>query len=255
VPWPQIFLAVLTIGGGVALAGSLLVRLSGADWRTARRLAGAPITTVEDATTAARAGNGSNRPVQLRGRVRCPDPIITAAGERLAIIHRDVDVRLPSGAWRAIERIRDSRPLELWERRSSIALEPAGIAEPLVTLPQVWQGNTDELPADLQSAITNLAAREGPISEARAITRTISLVDQLIVLGIPGIGADGRPACLPPAGGMIVSNLELDEAMRLLGGEQPRMLTSGLAAAAIGSIMAVIGLVGVVLAAIGSTFA
>lgn len=252
-PWPQIFLAVLTVGGGVALAGSLLVRLSGADWRTARRLAGAPITTVEDATIAALAGHGSKRPVQLRGRVRCPDPIVTAGGERLAIVHRDIDVLLPSGAWRAIERIRDTRPVELWERRSSIGLDPAGIAEPLVTLPQVWQGNTNELPPDLQSAVTNLAAREGPISEARAITRTISLVDQLIVLAIPGIGADGRAACLPPAGGMIVSNLELDEAMRLLGGKQPRMLTSGLAAAAIGSIMAVIGLVGVVVSAIGST--
>ena len=250
--WPQITLAVLTIGGGVALAGSLLVRLSGADWRTARRLAGAPIVSVENAAAAVTAGHSPSRPVQLRGRVRCADPIVTAAGERLAAVHRDVDVRIPSGGWRAVERIRDSRPIELWERRSSIVLDPAAVAEPLVTLPQVWHGAVEELPADLQPAVAALAAREGPLADARAITRTITLVDQLIVLAVPGLGADGRPACLPPAGGLIVSNLELDEAMRLLGGERPRMLTTGLATAAIGSVLAIIGLVGAIVLAIGS---
>src|SRR5918996_1599715 len=85
------------------------------------------------------------RPVRISGRIRCPDPIPTARGERLVALHRDVQVRRPRGPWRSIERIRETRGFELWDHDGSLPLDPAEAAEPLVAIPHVWRGTTGAL--------------------------------------------------------------------------------------------------------------
>lgn len=248
-PAVVILLLIAAVGGLLGLAGSALVRVIGADWRTARRLAGARSMTIADANRGAGSREPAGRPVRVAGRVRCVDPIVLPGGERLALLHRDIDVRLASGRWQPIERIRESRPIDLWERGTAIGVDPAQVAEPVVAIPQVWQGSPADLPADLQPAVEQVARSAGPIVEARSVTRTILLVDELLVLGHPGIGPGGDPAMLPPDGGLIVSNLALDDAMRILGGRHRRLLTLGLGTAAIGATLAVIGLVGAAIAA------
>jgi hypothetical protein len=66
--------------------------------------------------------------------------------------------------------------------------------------------------------------------QARAITRMVSVVDRLLLLATIRRKADGRIALLPPPGGFIVSTLDLDDAMRLLGGSRPRLMLAATAA-------------------------
>ena len=248
-PAVVILLLLAALGGLLGMAGSALVRVIGADWRTARRLAGAQSVSIADAVARARSGEPAGRPVRVAGRVRCVDPIVLPGGERLALLHRDIDVHLASGRWQPIERIRESRAIDLWERGTAIALDPTQVAEPIVAIPQVWQGSPAELPEALQRAVDQVGRSSGPITEARSVTRTILLVDELLVLGQPGIGPGGEPAMLPPEGGLIVSNLALDDAMRILGGRHRRLLTLGLGTAAVGAVLALVGLVGAAVAA------
>ena len=68
--------------------------------------------------------------VRVEGRVRCADPIRTADGERLALLHRDVEIQLADGRWRTIERLRDARPIDLWQRTVSVPLDLARQSPP-----------------------------------------------------------------------------------------------------------------------------
>ena len=85
------------------------------------------------------------RPVRIAGRIRCPDPILNARGERLVARHRDVQVQPAGRGWRSIERIRESRGFELWDHGGSLPVDPSHAAEPLVVIPHVWRGSTTDL--------------------------------------------------------------------------------------------------------------
>jgi hypothetical protein len=106
---PLLLIAMGIVGIGL---GALLVRWSGADTRAGRRLAGARTVPLPDLREAAAADQLPRTAIRLEGRVRCADPIVTADGERVALLHRDVEVQLPNGAWRTIERLRDARPID-----------------------------------------------------------------------------------------------------------------------------------------------
>jgi hypothetical protein len=57
----------------------------------------------------------------------------------------------------------------------------------------------------------------------------VSIVDRLLLLAVVTRDPDGRIALGPPPGGYILSSLELDDAMRLLGGPRPRLMLAGTA--------------------------
>ena len=229
-------LAALLVGGGV-----LLVRASGSHLALGRRLAGAAGLRIGDLLDR---DPVPDRPVRLSGRIRCPDPIITADDERLVAIHRDVEVRLSDGRWRTIERVRETRGMELWDHDGSLPLDLARAAEPLVTIPHVWRGDVAALEQEGHLAAVRRLAQEGlgPMA-ARSVTRTISTVDRLLVLARPVAAEGGGIALEPPAGGFVVSALELPDAMRLLGGPRRRWLLAGAALTAAGVLTAVAALV------------
>jgi hypothetical protein len=225
-------LAVAAIAGG-----ALLVRASGADSRTGRRLAGARPTSIPDLRAAVERGSVPSGPVRLEGRVRCADPIHTPAGDRVALLHRDVEVELADGQWRTIERLRDSRPIDLWERTASVPLDLAEVREPLITIPHLWEGTPDELDTTYQPAVQRLAAEHGPPRGARATTRQVTLVDQLTVLAVPVRGPDGGLRLEPPNGGFVAATVDLDVAMRLLAGPHRRRMLAGYGLAAVGLVL------------------
>ena len=207
----------------LATAGGLVaIRRSGAEQAIARRLAGARQVRLSELFSMR---DLPARPVRIAGRIRCPDPILNARGERLVARHRDVQVQPAGRGWRSIERIRESRGFELWDHGGSLPVDPSHAAEPLVVIPHVWRGSTTELedPSHL-AAIERLGG--GPMP-ARSVTRTVSVVERLLLLANVVRDEAGAPWLRPPPGGYVISALELDDAMRLLGGPHRRVLLAG----------------------------
>jgi hypothetical protein len=233
---------------GCALLGAVLLALSagwmraiGADMALGRRLAGARDLSVGDASQLTRA---PTRPMRVSGRIRCPDPLVAPDGERLVAYHRDVEVRSAAGRWRTVERLREARSFELWDHLGSMVVDPALAAEPLVTIPLAWEGRPDELGNELAPGVARIAREEGPPVAARALTRTISEVDRLLVLAMVRVD-EGEGANLePPDGGFIISSLELDAAMRLLGGPHRRQLPVAIGLLALGAALLFAGILG-----------
>ncbi|MGZ8562744.1 MAG: hypothetical protein ACXWWU_03905 [Candidatus Limnocylindria bacterium] len=224
--------AALLLGGGLAL-----VRRSGARPAMGRRLAGARQVPVGELLALGPGDPLPVRPVRVIGRVRCAEPIITPEDDRLVALHRDVEVSRPRGGWRSIERLRETRSFELWDHDGSLAIDPAEAAEPLVTLPHVWSGSPDELGAAYASALSRVTAEEAAPRLARATTRMVSVVDRLLVLAVVRLDEQGRAQLAAPRGGYILSAMDLDDAMRLLGGRRPRLLLAGSTAVAVSVVL------------------
>ena len=221
--------AIAALIAAIALiAGGLLaIRISGAQPGVARRLAGAREWRVGDLVSAETL---PARPVRISGRIRCPEPIVTDRDERLVALHRDVQVQPPGGAWRSIERIRETRGFELWDHDGSLAIDPGEAAEPLVSIPHVWRGTTAALRDQSHlAALDRLGARDGEEWPAQSVTRMVSVVERLLVLASVVRAPDGTTRLRPPPGGYLISTLELADGMRLLGGRRPRVLLSGVA--------------------------
>jgi hypothetical protein len=236
-----IVIAALLVGAASVLA----LRLAQARPGIGRRLAGPPEVKVG---TLLGDGDLPTRAVRVSGRIRCREPLDAGDGERLVAFHRDVEVRA-GGSWRSIERLRETRSFELWDHDGSLGLDPARAAEPLITIPQVWRGSPDALEEPHASSAARIGDRYGAVTEARAVTRTINVIDRLLVLARPVRGADGRVRLDPPEGGYLITNLALGDAMRVLGGRHRRAAVAGVIGLAVAVALLAVGLVGVVLSA------
>jgi hypothetical protein len=236
-PLALALLAVLLTAAGAAAARSL-----GAQAGLARRLAGARQVRVGELLGM---GELPARPVRVLGRIRCPDPIVTARDDRLVALHRDVEVRL-GGRWRTLERIRETRGFELWDHDGSLPLDPADAAEPLIVIPHVWQGSSDELTDEgHRRAVARLIAGEGTqprAPEARSVTRMVSVVERLLVLAVARHGRGGAVTLSPPPGGYVITTLDLDDAMRLAAGSRRRFLLAGVGLIVVGCLLVVAAL-------------
>ncbi len=239
--------AILVAAGLVVGVGALLIlRGVGAHPGTARRLAGPAEHRVGQL---AELEPVPVRPVRVSGRIRCRDPLHAGGGERLVAFHRDVEVKA-AGSWRSIERLRETRSFELWDHDGSLMLDPAMAAEPLISIPHVWRGSPEELEEPHASACARLAERHGAVSEARAITRKINVTDRLLVVARPVRTDDGRMRLDPPDGGYLLTNLALDDAMRLLGGRNRQATAIGVIGLGLAIVLLAIGGVGGVLSAL-----
>ena len=252
-PPPVMLPTWLALGGFLLLGvGLFLIRRSGARLAMGRRLAGARQLRVGELLDLASGDPLPERPVRVVGRIRCAEPILTSQDDRLVALHRDVAVAAPRGRWRSIERLRETRSFELWDHDGSLAVDPAQAAEPLVVLPHVWSGSVTELDESYAAALARVTAEQGAPVRARASTRMVSVVDRLLMLATITRDGDGRVALGPPPGGYILSALDLDDAMRLLGGPRRRLMLAG--AAAVGLALALLGAAALLLA-IGVTAA
>jgi len=228
----------LALGGVLLLAlGLALIRRSGARPAIARRLAGARQLRVGELLDLVPAGPLPSRPVRVAGRIRCGDPIVTSQDDRLVAFHRDVEVATPRGGWRSIERLRETRSFELWDHDGSLQVDPAQAAEPLVVLPHVWSGPVEDLDESYAEALARVTAEDGPPASARAATRMVSVVERLLVLANVARDGEGRIGLVPPRGGYLISSLELEDAMRLLGGPRPRLMLAGTAFVALSILL------------------
>lgn len=244
---PGLLWAAFVVAGAVLAAASLFaLRASGGSPGRARRLAGpaeVPVGSLlgDDPLPV--------RPVRVAGRIRCREPLDLGEGERLVAFHRDVEV-LAGGRWRSVERMRETRSFDLWDHDGSLPLDPAGAAEPLVTIPAVWRGSPSELVEPHASSVSSIAARHGEPTAARAITRSLNVTDRLLVVARPVRDPDGRVRLAAPDGGYLVTNLALPEAMRLLGGQRPRMAASGIVGLGVAAALVLLGGIGALVSSI-----
>lgn len=237
----------MVVLGLLMAAGAVLVlRGSGSSPGLARRLAG-PMELKVGRLLDAEAL--PTRAVRIAGRVRCRDPLVSADGERLVCFHRDVEVRV-GGRWRSVERLREARSFDLWDHDGSLPIDPARAAEPLIAIPQVWRGDPGELEEPHASTAARLAERHGPATEARAITRSLNVTDRLLVVARPVEGDDGGVSLEPPTGGYLITNLELPDAMRLLGGRHRRIAAGGIIALGLAIALIAVGGIGAFLSAL-----
>lgn len=248
-PSLPVALVVAIVGAALAAAGFVVLRASGASFGHGRRLAGASELKVGELLELERLPEHA---IRVAGRVRCPDPIVTPQDDRLVALHRDVEVRSARGGWRTIEHLRETRRFELWDHDGSVLIDPAAAAEPLVSIPHVWRGSPDELDETYRPGLERVAAEHGPPTAARATTRMISVVDRLLVVGRAVRGEDGMPGLAPAAGGYLISSLELDAGLRLLGGRRRGLLLVGAAAVAGGLLLLTVGLVAGAAALLGA---
>lgn len=232
---------VVLSGAGLLVAGQLLMIRSGARSGMGRRLAGAREIKVGALFDSQVTKQLPDRPIRVVGRIRCADPILTPAGDRLVAYHRDVEVRMADGRWRNIERLRETRSFDLWDHDGWLAIDPAQAAEPLVVLPRVWEGAIDDLDEGFGAAVARLRAEGRQLAGARASTRMVSVTDRLALLARVEM-VNGAPRLAPPRAGYTVTNLEIDEAMRVLGGPHRWRLLSATAVAALGVAMTLLGL-------------
>jgi hypothetical protein len=246
-PLAGILLAVALVGVGLCAAAAVALRVGGARPTLGRRLAGPPEVRVGRLLDG-EAQVGS-RTVRVAGRIRCREPLHAGGGERLVAFHRDVEVRV-GGRWRTVERLRETRSFELWDHDGSLTIDPALAAEPLVAIPGVWRGDPGELEEPHASAVARLAERHGPATQARSTTRTINVTDELLVLARPVLDTDGRTRLAPPPGGYVITNLALNDAMRLLGGRHRRVAAAAVIGLGLGVVLAAVGSVGAILAAL-----
>jgi hypothetical protein len=245
-PLAVILLVVAVAGLAVAAVSVITLRVIGARPALARRLAGPPELKVGRLLDA---GGRAPSLVRVAGRIRCREPLHAGGGERLVAYHRDVEVKV-AGRWRTVERLRETRSFELWDHEGSLTIDPAHAAEPLVSIPRVWNGDPGELEEPHASAVARLAEEYGPAAAARATTRTLNVTDDLLVLARPVASDDGQVRLVPPPGGFVITNLALPDAMRLLGGRHHRTAAVAVIGAGIGLALAAIGTLGAVVAAI-----
>jgi hypothetical protein len=244
-PLGVVFAAVFAGGLLLALTSILVLRSAGARPGIARRLA-----VPREVKVGRLLGDEKlpDRPVRVLGRIRCRDPLEIGGGERLVAFHRDVEVRI-AGAWRSIERLRETRSFELWDHDGSLTVDLARAADPLIVIPKVWRGSPSELEEPHASAVARLVERDGPVTEARATTRGINVTDRIRLIARPIRDAAGRPRLEPPDGGYLVTNLELSDAMRLLGGRDRRLVSAAVIGIGVAVVLMAVGAVGALLGA------
>ena len=122
---------------------------------------------------------------------------------------------------------------------------PPLAAEPLVVIPHVWRGTTAELTQEGHlAAVARLGGSRESGWPARSVTRMVSVVERLLVLASVQRGADGSATLVPPSGGFVISGLDLDDAMRLLGGNRRWLLLAGYVLAVMGGLVGVGGVIG-----------
>jgi hypothetical protein len=240
------FLLAAAAGLALVASGIVALRIGGANLGLARRLAG-PRQVAVGQLVKAEVPKPPERPVRVAGRIRCSDPIRLADDERIVILHRDVEVHGPHG-WQSIERLRETRSFELWDHNGSLPLDPALTADPLIAIPAVWRGSAAQLEEPHASSARRLAERIGPLTAARATTRTVGVTDRLLVVAVPRRRTAGEVLLDPPPGGYVITNLALPDAMRLLGGRRRRLAAGSVIALAVGAALGAIGLVGASLA-------
>jgi hypothetical protein len=219
---------VLVLAGLACLVvGGLILRTLGPRYRVGRLLAAAPQATLEEAVALADAN--VSRYVRLHGRISSDEEFPDDHDRPLVYRRRRVEVR-EGGQWRSLVDDREAVPFGIEARGTYIAVDATGLDHGLVVITREADGHVADLPADLQEGV----AVELP---SRLVIEQVSAVEHAFVCGVPVRSGDevligpglGRP--------LVLTTLELDAAMRVLGRGHRRQLQAAVALLPAGGLL------------------
>lgn len=227
-PLVPLVLGLLALALGVAL-----LRSFGARYRFGRLLATAPRMSVGEAIQIAR--SGPPRYVRVDGRIDSESEFEDADHRPLVVRHTRFEARV-GGRWKTFETVHEGVPFEVREGLDGIAIDHDAVADGLVVVRRESSGVVGDLgdraPADIP--------RDAP---ARVVVEHVSSVEHAIVAGVPAIGPDGAPRLEPGLGRpLILTTLELEEAMRVLSRGGVARVRAAAAALGAGGLLLVVAI-------------
>jgi len=201
-------MAVAALGVGIGVLASF-----GPRYRVGRLLATTRQISVAEAVRAAE--SGSPRYVRVDGRLDSNQEFPDEDARPLVYRRRRLELRR-NGRWERLEDQLEVVPFEVHEGLAAIGIDGAALDAGLVVLPRESRGTAGEV-----------RERMPPATPAGTPVRyridQLSSVEHAVVLGVPGRTIDGRPTLGPGLGRpLIVTTLEIPEAMRILGGGRRR---------------------------------
>lgn len=252
----MIGLAVVLLGLVLAIGGWVLLRRGGEGWRIGRLLAVAPQRSL--AEVVASAGRDPASYVRVHGRIDSEEEFPGDDGAALVFRRRRLQRQhrhLVGGAtWRTFDDQRLAVPFALAERGERVAIDVSALGDGLVVVPGLSTGIAADLaawadaadgikpdaPADGATPEASAAARAamsvmGPETPVRLRVDQVATTDHATAAGVVTRSPEGEAILGPGLGRpLILTTLDLDEAMRVLGAEQRRtlLIAAGLLAAA-----------------------
>lgn len=201
-------LALAVLGGAAIGAAALVLRRIGG-YRIARSLRSAlPVSIAEARELAA----GPERYVRVAGRVASDEEFPDEHDRPLVYRRRRLEVAEHPGRWRILEDEREAVAFGIEDRSSSIDVDASVLDEGLVVLTRESAGLASEVADHLPQGIA-------PDARVRLRVEQLSAVEHAIVVGVPQTDETGRPLLTAGLGRpLIVTPLELPEAMRVLSG-------------------------------------
>ncbi len=221
-------LSLVLVGALVLAAGWLLMRRLGPDGRIGRILAVTPVVPVGEAREIA--GRGANRYVGVFGRVDAEEPFEDDAHRPLVLRRTRLELQRGRG-WEAFEDNREVVPFDVSEGLDRIAVDGSALDGGLVVVQRESVGTAADLGARVPEGTE-------PSTPARLRIELLTAVDHALVLGVPSLDPVAGPILRPGLGRpLVLTNLEKQEAMRLLanGGQaNTRLIAILLAGGAVG---------------------
>jgi len=239
---PQLLIA---IGAAVLVVGVALLRSFGPSYRVGRLLASAPPVSIGEAVRLARAGE--RRFVRIDGRIDSDAEFEDADHQPLVLRRTRFESRSAGllARWTTFEQQTEAVPFQLNEGLDTIGIDRAGIGDGLVVVPRRSVGVVGDLGDRAPTGDAALA----PDLPARVTIEQVSSVEHAIVLGFPALDPDGAPIMTAGRGRpLILTTLEIPEAMRILTGGAQGRARAAAASLAIGGGLLVLGLAWLVIA-------
>ncbi len=232
---------VPVLAGIVALvAGILVLRTYGPAFRVGRLLAATPEVGIDEARSLA---SGPARYVRVSGRIDAEDEFEDDAHRPLVFRRTRLQLRRDD-RWVTFEDRRERVTFEVRDGLEGIGVDDAALATGLVVVPRESVGTA----ADVADRVP---PGTPPATPVRLRVEQVSSVEHAIVLGVPTLDDAGGPWLSAGLGRpLILTTLEPDEAMRILGeGERRRpliamaCLAGGIGLIAFGLVLALAGTV------------
>lgn len=234
----------LVVGLAALVAGVLVLRTYGPNFRIGRLLASTPAVSVAEARVLAT--EGRPRYVRISGRIDAEDEFEDDAQRPLVFRRTRLQIRddRGDGGWVSFEDRRERVRFEVRDGLEALVVDDAALDTGLVVIPRESVGTA----ADLADRVPPGTSPETPV---RLRIEQVSSIEHAIVLGVPGLDEAGEPQLSAGLGRpLVLTTLERDEAMRILAEGHSRRpaiaavcLAGGLGLVAFGVLLAVVGAV------------
>jgi hypothetical protein len=193
-------------GLGALVAGVLVLRTYGSNYRVGRLLASTPEVSVAEARAMA---DGRARYVRVQGRIDAEDEFEDDAHRPLVFRRTRLQLR-KDRTWVSFEDRRERVRFEVRDGLDAIVIADADLDTGLVVIPRESVGTA----ADVADRVP---PGTPPTTPVRLRVDQVSSVEHAIVLGVPRHDAAGEPLLTAGLGRpLVLTTLATDEAMRVL---------------------------------------